>query len=188
MTEPLSELVVRAADGDQMAWNEIVDRHAGMVWSVARGAGLDRASAADVCQTTWLRLVEHIDEIREAEAVSGWLATVARRESWRVARRRNRLVLDETTERMPDEDPGPDELVRLTDRRDRILWECLDELRDRCRTLLRMLASDPPAPYTAIGEALEMPVGSIGPTRQRCLAQLRELAEKRGITTADLDS
>ncbi|MPZ51612.1 MAG: sigma-70 family RNA polymerase sigma factor [Acidimicrobiia bacterium] len=159
-----------------------------MVWSVARGAGLDRASAADVCQTTWLRLVEHIDEIREADAVSGWLATVARRESWRVARRRNRVVLDETAERIQDEGPGPEESVRLTDERDRILWACLDELRGRCRTLLRMLSADPPAPYAAIAEALDIPMGSIGPTRKRCLDQLRGLAEKRGITTADLDS
>lgn len=180
--------MAKAKGGDQTAWNEIVDRHAGMVWAVARGAGLDQASASDVCQTTWLRLVEHIDEIREADAVSGWLATVARRESWRVARRRNRLVLDDTAEMIRDETPGPEEMVRLTDERDRVLWSCLDQLRERCRTLLRMLSADPPAPYVAISETLDIPMGSIGPTRQRCLDQLRELAEKRGITTADLDS
>ncbi|HZG95557.1 MAG TPA: sigma-70 family RNA polymerase sigma factor, partial [Mycobacteriales bacterium] len=82
--ESLTELVRAAADGDQRAWNALVDRFSRLVWAVARQHRLSEADAGDVAQATWLRLVENLASLREPEAVGGWLATTARREALRV--------------------------------------------------------------------------------------------------------
>ncbi|MEJ7726060.1 MAG: sigma-70 family RNA polymerase sigma factor, partial [Actinomycetes bacterium] len=74
----MSDLVDRALNGDEAAWNEIVDRYAGLVWSVVRGFRLDHAAASDVTQTVWLRLVPGMDTRRDPTRLAGWLATTAR--------------------------------------------------------------------------------------------------------------
>ncbi len=153
------------------------------MWSVARSHRLGDADAADVFQTTWLRLLENIDGLRNPDALSGWLATTARNESLRVLRRQARQIPTED-DKMPEEVVQADLGERLlTDERDAALWRAFATLSGRCQALLRMLASDPPPSYEDISSALGMPVGSIGPTRGRCLQHLRRAAPTTGIRT-----
>lgn len=177
---PLTDLIDRAGGGDQQAWRDLVNRYANLVWSVARSHRLDHADAADVCQTTWLRLAEHVSSLRDPSRLPGWLATTARRESLRVIAGRRR----ETPGTLPDEpdpDPaaGPETLVLIEDRDNR-LWQAFGGLTERCQQLLRILSSAPELSYAEVGVVLGIPVGSIGPTRGRCLDTLR-----RRLTAAD---
>ena len=164
-----------------------MDRFSGLVWSVARAHRLSSADAADVAQTTWLHLVEHLDDLQKPEAVGAWLATTARRESLRVLRVNARLP---PSEHVPDSiDPAPPAGAALmVAERDEALWAAFERLPERCRVLLRMLTSDPAPSYEEIGAILGMPIGSIGPTRIRCLARLRTEAGTVGITAAGADS
>jgi RNA polymerase sigma factor (sigma-70 family) len=166
-------LVRRAAAGDQAAWGPLVERYQSLVWSIARSYRLTGDDASDVVQTTWLRLVEHLDRIREPDAVGSWLATTARNECLAHIRRRGRqgVSLDVVPE-VQDTGPSPGEGI-LVRERDAELWGALHHISDRCRQLLRILAADPPPSYEEVGAALGMPVGSIGPTRARCLQKLR---------------
>lgn len=176
----LAELVTRARLGDQQAWRELVAKYAKLVWSVPRAHRLDHADAADVCQTTWLRLAEHLHTLREPSRLPGWLATTARRESLRVIAGRRREMPGELPDD-PDPDPaaGPEAVV-LTEDRDTRLWSAFSGLSDRCQQLLRVLASAPELSYAEVGRRLDVPIGSIGPTRGRCLEALR-----RRLTAAD---
>jgi RNA polymerase sigma factor (sigma-70 family) len=157
---------------DEDAWDRLVARYGALVWSIARAHRLSDADAADACQATWLRLVEHLDRVRDRAALGGWLATTARRECLRVLRSRGRAV--------PVADP-PDSIDDravidarlLASERDAHLWRAFDRLGRRDRALLRMLAADPQPSYEEIACALGMPVGSIGPTRARALERLR---------------
>jgi RNA polymerase sigma factor (sigma-70 family) len=178
----VAQLVRAAAAGDQAAWNQLVERFNGLVWSVARAHRLERADAGDVVQTTWLRLVEHLGRLQDPERVGAWLATTARRECLRTLRSSARVVPTEA-ELLPD--PGTDAPLAaglLADERDRALWTAFGGLSERCQALLRLLVADPPPSYEDVGAALDMPIGSIGPTRQRCLDRLRGLAETAGVT------
>ena len=167
-----------AARGDQSAWESIVHAYSGLVWSVARGYRLDQAAAADVFQGTWLRLVEHLGDIRDGERLGGWLATTARREAIGLLRRARRdLPVDDFGELAGSPDrvaaSADEELLKSEDQR--VLWAAFDRLSGSCQRLLRLLFADPPLAYADISAALEMPVGSIGPTRSRCLASLKSL-------------
>jgi RNA polymerase sigma factor (sigma-70 family) len=144
---------------------------------------LSDADAADVVQTTWLRLVEHLGRIHEPDRVGAWLATTARRESLRVIAAGGRVSPTDQLADVPDAQSGPAETAVRNDR-DAVLWKAFAALGERCRVLLRLLASEPPASYDEIAATLDMPVGSIGPTRGRCLARLRTELELRGITGA----
>jgi RNA polymerase sigma factor (sigma-70 family) len=169
-----ADLVARARQGDRRAWDEIVDRHAGMVWAVARAYGLDTQTAADVSQVTWLRLVEHLGSLRQPERLGAWLATTARRESIRVLklRRREVSVEEPQLERGAVAEPPPDTGLLMAER-DAQLWRAFASLPERCQQLLRLLTADPPPSYAEIASGLGRPIGSIGPTRQRCLDCLR---------------
>jgi RNA polymerase sigma factor (sigma-70 family) len=175
--EETGALVRRAARGDQEAWDELVRGHAGLVWTVARLHGLSPSDAADVSQFTWLRLVEHIRGLREPERLAAWLATTARRESRRVARRAALQVPMEDLDRSGvggDDPPPPADSRALLAERDARLWEAFRRLTPRCRELLGLLLmTDDDLSYAEVGGTLGMPVGSIGPTRARCLACLR---------------
>jgi RNA polymerase sigma factor (sigma-70 family) len=181
----LGAVVPAAKDGDREAWNALVARYGGLIWSVARAHRLGDADAADVFQTTWLRLVEHLVEIRDPDRVGAWLATTARNECLRVLRVGQRHVLTDGFD-LPDEagDAALDARM-LGAERDAALWRAFARISGRCAALLRMLAADPAPSYDEVGAALEMPVGSIGPTRGRCLEQLRERLAAVGITAAD---
>ena len=179
----VAELVRAAAEGDQGAWNELVDRYNGLVWSVARSHRLSTPDASDVVQTTWLRLVEHLGRLQDPERIGAWLATTARREALRALRHSARQTPSEELPEIPtDEHLGA---ALLAAERDQALWKAFGGLSERCQTLLRILVADPPPSYDEISGALDMPIGSIGPTRARCLERLRGLAEGEGVTATD---
>ena len=183
----IATLVSAAAGGDQHAWDAIVTQFQGLVWATVRSYRLDDAASADVVQTCWLRLVENLDTLREPERLGGWLATTARRECLRCLRTAGRTVP------VDDEsvfDRAAPDVVRdldadlLRDERDTGLWRAFGRISDRCQRLLRMLTADPPPSYEDVGDTLEMPIGSIGPTRQRCLDRLRVELVAEGIASA----
>jgi RNA polymerase sigma factor (sigma-70 family) len=178
----LTRLLHAAKAGDQRAWDALVDRYSGLVWSIARAHRLSAADAADVSQTTWLLLAEHLDRITNPEAVGGWLATTARRESLRVLRVSARALPSGAGEFVPDRaDAGELDSALLTSERNRMLWRAFGAIPERCQRLLRVLMADPPPSYQDVAQALEMPVGSIGPTRGRCLETLRAELARVGI-------
>lgn len=181
---PVSTLVRDAKLGDQRAWDAIVARYAGMVWAIARAHRLCDADAADAAQATWLKLLEHVGDIKDPRCVGGWLATTARRECLRILRHAGRVdPLDELPETA---DGGPDVDERLlTSERDARLWRAFEALDTRDQALLRMLAAEPAPSYEEIGAALGMPVGSIGPTRARALARLRRALDRLGAPAAE---
>lgn len=169
------ELLAAAVAGDQRAWDALVRRHTSLLWSVARSYRLRQADSADAVQTTWLRLVEHLDKIADPERLAGWLATTARRECIHLMRRTDRHA--ETPADLPDfPDDGPEpDATLLRDERDAELWRALAKLDEFCQRLLRVLMADPPPAYADVADLLGMKIGSIGPTRARCLAKLRGL-------------
>jgi RNA polymerase sigma factor (sigma-70 family) len=177
--DPLSEvdtedLVTRARAGDEASWVALTERYTNLLWSVARSMRLSHTDAADVVQTTWLRLVERVDSVRDPEHLASWLATTVRRESLLTLRRNARIRPAEPTEDAPSDADELDASL-LRDERDAALWKAFRTLKPGCQTLLRVLMADPPPSYTDVSVALDMPVGSIGPTRQRCLNALRKL-------------
>ncbi len=182
---PVSPLVEAASSGSQDAWDEIVQRFERLVWSTIRGFRLDAATSADIAQTTWLRLVENLDRIGDPERIGAWLATTARRESIRVARDLGRSVPigdEEVLESLAPHDALDIDASLLRDERDSALWRAFARISERCRRLLRLLTADPALAYEDVSAAMDMPVGSIGPTRQRCLARLRDELAVEGIT------
>jgi RNA polymerase sigma factor (sigma-70 family) len=168
------ELLAAAATGDQHAWDAIVKRYTNFLWSIARSHGLSTPDAADVVQTTWLRLVEHLAQISDPERLAGWLATTARRECIHLARRPDRRAGSADLLEIPDDGPALDAGL-LRDEQDAALWAALAKLDEFCRRLLRVLIADPPPKYAEVSAALGIKIGSIGPTRARCLAKLRSL-------------
>ncbi|MGW3999156.1 RNA polymerase sigma factor [Amycolatopsis sp. NPDC004772] len=179
-------LLEAAARGDQAAWDALVDRYASLLWSIARAHRLRDADAADAVQTVWLKLVENLGRIKEPERLPGWLATTTRHECLRQLRRtdRERPTDDQVWQSEPAPGPAVDAAL-LLDERDAALWRALDKLSDQCRRLLRVLMATPPPSYAEVADALDIPVGSIGPTRQRCLGRLRERAGQAGLGTED---
>jgi RNA polymerase sigma factor (sigma-70 family) len=180
MDATLHELVDRAREGDQVAWDEIVTRFSGLVWATARAHRLSGPQAADVAQYAWLRLVENLDRIEDPQRLGAWLATTTRRECLRMiaAARRESPTDEEWMWDVPsDEAPDAELLAR---ERDRALWAALRSIDERCQALLRMVSSPDPPSYEEIGAALDMPIGAIGPTRARCLDKLRRTLELEG--------
>ncbi len=172
---PVTDLVIRAREGDQEAWDAIVERYAPLVWSICRRYRL--ADADDAGQAVWLQLVDHIGQIRDPAALPGWLATTTGRECARLVRAARKIslpgchVLD--AEDIPDSQAilADDEL--LAAERHAALREALAALPPPCQQLIALLAQDPPLPYAQISARLGIPAGSIGPTRRRCPAKLR---------------
>ena len=175
----VAELVRRAADGDMVAWDRLVDQYARLIWSITAEFKLVESDAADVAQTTWLRLLEHIDRIEYPERVGSWLAATARNECLRSLAARKRMVLgheDAEFDGAAMRGPEIDERL-LADERAQTVRDALSRLPRRWQRLLEMLMADPPVPYADISDELGLPVGSIGPTRGRCLARLRVLLQ-----------
>ena len=179
--ETAASLFARWRDGEPGALEDLVRLLSPMLWQVVRASGLDRATAEDVVQTTWLAMVRSGESIDEPRAVAGWLCTTARREAWRVSKQatRQQPVEDETISRKLPDEPAPEEQVVLDDDNAR-LWSSLAKLSERCQKLLRIVAAESRPDYSVIATALDMPVGSIGPTRGRCLDKLRHELELAG--------
>jgi len=165
-----------AATGDQEAWARLVQRYNAMVWSIVRSFRLGHHDSVDVVQTVWLRLVENLGRLREPDAVGTWLATTARHECLSQLRRRDRQAIPmDAAIRDADDTASPQPGDALMDKeRNAALWAALGRASAQCQQLLRILATDPPPSYQEVSVALDMPVGSIGPTRARCLEKLRQ--------------
>jgi RNA polymerase sigma factor (sigma-70 family) len=160
--------------GDDPALDDLVRMMSPVLWHVVRATGLDRETAEDVVQNTWLTMVRSADSVRDPQAITRWLCTAARREAWRVSKvsARTRPVDDDVLgARMPVQ-ASPESEVVTGDERER-LWQALSRLPERCQRLLRIVAWEPRPDYSSVAESLEMPIGSIGPTRRRCLDKLR---------------
>jgi len=167
-------LVRAAADGDDDAWERLVHRFAGLIWAIARSHGLSTTDAADVSQSTWLKLAEHARGIREPDRVGGWLATTARNESIRILRRGHRDIPVGAFQDASVCEEASDLTTRvLEEERDKSLVRAFNALPSRCKSLLRVLTAVPAPSYAEASEVLDMPIGSIGPTRARCLEHLR---------------
>jgi RNA polymerase sigma factor (sigma-70 family) len=172
-------LMRRAADGDHQAWERLVDQFARLIWSITADFKLVESDAADVAQTTWLRLLEHIDRIEHPDRVGSWLAATARNECLRSLAARKRVVLgdeDGELQGVAAYEPDIDEGI-LARERAQVVRDALSRLPRRWQRLLEMLMADPPVPYNEISDQLGLPIGSIGPTRGRCLARLRVLLQ-----------
>ena len=169
--------------GDRAAFDELVGLLTPLLWHTVRGQGIDPVAAEDVVQTVWMRLLHGSAAIRDPQTVVKWLLTSARREAWRVGRQarsdlvRTASLFGEEGEELSaipaQRDQTPEEVV-FRDDRERRLWEHVQALPDRCRELMRVIAFADRPDYALIAESLGMPVGSIGPTRGRCLAKLRQ--------------
>jgi RNA polymerase sigma factor (sigma-70 family) len=169
-------LVTHAAGGDPTAWNDIVERYAPLVWSICARFQLGNSDREDVAQNVWLLLVEQLGKLREPAALPGWLATTTHRECLRV------VTAASKTERLGT---GLDDALQFVDHtiideeilmaeRNAALRTAFAELPPRYQQLLGMLAKDPPVSYAEISATLQIPVGSIGPQRARCLERLRK--------------
>lgn len=191
--EPVSEtLASRAADlfsafrnGEQARMGDLVTLVTPILWHTVRAQRLDHVSAEDVLQTTWLALVRNAESISDPQAVLQWLIVTARREAWRVVKRQDRVTPKdfESDEVVSPARELPEEIVLTSDGAGR-LWEHIAQLPQRCRALLRVIAFADRPDYAAVAKSLGMPVGSIGPTRGRCLAKLRlQLANDPGWET-----
>lgn len=173
--EELSSLVTAAAAGQERAWAALVEHFSGLIWSIAGSYRLSKADAADVVQVTWLRLVEHVGRLKDPSRVGAWLVTTARRECLGLLRAGNReqVADDDGTFERNRSGRSPESQV-LESERARLVWRSFRQLASRCQELLRaLLFAYPTLSYEQVAEALDMPIGSIGPTRARCLDQLR---------------
>jgi RNA polymerase sigma factor (sigma-70 family) len=175
----VAEMVGRAAAGDSEAWGWLVDQYSRLIWSITTEFRLFEGDAADVVQTTWLRLLEHIGRLNHPERVGAWLAVTARNECLRQLAARKKIVLaheDLELEAVAPWAPEIDEPLLAVERA-QILREAMEHLPHRWQRLMELLMADPPASYAEISDQLGLPVGSIGPTRGRCLDRLRVLLE-----------
>jgi RNA polymerase sigma factor (sigma-70 family) len=167
-------LVRRVRDGDQHAWDQLVERYAPLVWGICRRYELGRADTDDIGQTVWLKLIEQVRALRDPAALPGWIATTTRRECQRVLRAARQR---QQAEQLVDAEPTDDDLAELEQELERAerhiaLRESFRQLQPRCQELLLLLFQDEQR-YREIGERLGMKVGAIGPSRQRCLEELR---------------
>jgi RNA polymerase sigma factor (sigma-70 family) len=191
LTGVLTGLVARARDGDQQAWDALVERHAPLIWSICRTYRLRGADAEDIAQAVWLRLVDQLDTIRDPAAIAGWLATTTRRECCRALRATRR---PQATWPAPDADTIPDQQARtaehelLAAERHAALREALAHLTPREQQLIAILTADPPVPYAEISARLGIPVGSIGPTRGRCLDKIRRHPAIAALINAEAEA
>jgi RNA polymerase sigma factor (sigma-70 family) len=181
-------LVTRARTGDKQAWDALVERYAPLIWSICRRHRLGGPAAADVSQDVWLHLLDHLGSLRNPAALPGWLATTTRRECGRVARAaRGPLAAgyDLDGGSLPDDRADTAEQELLAAERHAALREAFGDLPADCQRLIALLTVDPPLPYAEISARLGIPVGSIGPTRRRCLDKLRRHQAIAALTNAE---
>jgi RNA polymerase sigma factor (sigma-70 family) len=186
--QPVTDLVIRARNGDRQAWDALVERYAPLIWSICRRHQLADADARDVGQNVWLRLVDQLGALRDLAALPGWLATTTRRECGRVLRAAREPLAagyEPDAETLPDEQAITAEQQLLAAERHAALREALLDLPSEGQRLITLLAADPPVPYAEISARLGIPAGSIGPTRRRCLEKLRQHPAITALLTAE---
>jgi RNA polymerase sigma factor (sigma-70 family) len=172
----VASLVTRARNGDRQAWDALVERYAPLTWSICRSHRLHAADAQDAAQNVWLKLVDHLDKIRDPAALPGWLATTTRRECRRILRTARHPcaaghALAAGT--IPDDHAQAAGQDLLAAERHAALREALGQLPPGCQQLIALLIHDPALSYAEISARLGVPAGSIGPSRRRCLDKLR---------------
>jgi RNA polymerase sigma factor (sigma-70 family) len=180
--ENTRNLVQAAQSGDMRARERLVERYDSLVWATVRSFRLRDADAQDAVQNTWLRMIEHLGELRDPDRVAGWLATTARRECIKLIKLGSREIagLEPYVLDRPDGAPTPDRSV--VDRSmNTLLWEYVGELPQYGRELVTTLTGSDAPPYAAFARATGVPVGSIGPTRMRYLRKLRRQLEASGL-------
>jgi RNA polymerase sigma factor (sigma-70 family) len=160
----------RAGERERLA--ELVDLVTPVLWNAARSQGAQPGTCEDAVQTAFLQLVDRADAIKEPAAVLGWLVVVVKREVWRLSRGARREFGVEDVPEAPSQQLDPEAQSILSERQ-RLLWQHISTLTPRCQELIRVIAFADRPDYAAIAESLGMPVGSIGPTRGRCLQKLR---------------
>ena len=186
--QPVTDLVIRARNGDRQAWDALVERYAPLIWSICRRHQLADADARDIGQNVWLRLVDQLGALRDPAALPGWLATTTRRECGRVLRAAREPLAagyEPDAETLPDEQAITAEQQLLAAERHAALREALLDLPPEGQRLITLLAADPPVPYAEISARLGIPAGSIGPTRRRCLEKLRQHPAITALLTAE---
>ncbi len=174
------DLFVRACAGDRDAARELFDRLAPVVWAWVGRHRLGQAASEDVVQVVWMKLFENCGNLRDPQRVAGWLRVTANNECNAVHRRRQaeRAALQRADVEQPLHGPELDVVDEITDRQ--LLVEvraAFGSLDERCRKLLELLTQVPALPYDEVAAQAGMPVGSIGPTRGRCLDKLRTRLE-----------
>ena len=178
-TADFDALVALALDGERAAWEELVERLHRVAWRAIAGFDLAVEDRKDAFAATFCRLYERLDTVREPAKLPGWVATTARNEVLTLLRSRKRdIPTDDVDLRQPVVHLDFAEALMDAELRD-ALQGALARLSPACQQLLRLLTVDPPLSYAEIGELLDIPHGSIGPTRQRCLERLREAPELR---------
>lgn len=182
---PDEELVVACRTGDDNAWDTLVERYERLVYTIPARYGLTPSEIDDVFQSVWLSLLKNLEKLREPDRVSAWLVTTARRECWE--RRRGadyeRTVTTDLDTLLMDREGNelPPEEVVATYGQYQTLQQGMENLGDRCRRLLQLLYYDTRVPsYADVAEILDMPIGSIGPMRARCLKKLRGILNGLG--------
>lgn len=193
MIDPICDetLVQQCVRGESAAWSRLIDRYTPLVDTVARRAGLDRHGAADVLQTVFARLFEHLPRMDHPQRLQAWIVTASKRESWRQYRRGRRTVSMTASEDSCDCEPVWELVDRSVIAEDALSQrQQVDQLRaglcqldGRCRDLLELLfpRDDEPLSYAEIARRLDAPIGSIGPTRSRCLDKLRRMLEETAV-------
>jgi RNA polymerase sigma factor (sigma-70 family) len=171
----VTDLVARAKNGEQQAWDALVERYAPLIWSICRRYRLEAADAEDVGQSVWLQLVTNLGHLRDSAALPGWLATTTRRECGRVinaadARRAGERIL--IADNISDTETNPVDQELLVAEQHAVLRDALARLPPGCQRLLALLIADPPVPYAEVSARLGISAGSIGPNRRRCLDRL----------------
>ena len=187
----VTDLVRRATNGDQTAWDALVERYAPLIWSICASHQLGGAQAGDAGRSVWLQLADHLDTISEPAALAGWLAATTRRECRRVARAAQPPRAAGPVPSAPaicDEQAGTAEHDLLAAERSAALREAFLDLPPRCRRLITMLIEDPPAPYAQISAKLGIPVAGIGPARSRCLDELRRHPAIAALINAEAET
>jgi RNA polymerase sigma factor (sigma-70 family) len=172
--DDLSSLAREAAAGDTHAWADLVRRLDGVLHTVARRYRLSAADVEDVVQTTWLRALSHLGRLNDPGAIAAWLIVTARREAMRTLQRTTREVLTDDVRAIEDLDPACPETAAIERERSAAVHGAVERLPSRQRRLLSSMLTSPAPSYEQISTRLDMPVGSIGPTRDRALARLRE--------------
>lgn len=169
-----ADLVAYAKGGDAQAWDALVERFAPLIWSICRKYQLDRADAEDVAQNVWTIFVDHLDSVRDPAALAGWIATITRRECCKSLRATCKMPVGaKAPEDTPAEPIVSVDHELLLAERNAALHEAFRRLPPSSQRLLTLLMADPPMSYAEIGARLGIPVGSIGPSRRRCLEKLR---------------
>ena len=163
-------------DGDRGQLRTLVALLTPLLWHTARSQRAPQEVAEDAIQTAWLRLVDAADTITDPKGVASWLVVTVKRETWRLLRLDGREAEPEAGLPEVAATTTPEDLVLLSDRQ-QVLWHHVNELPERCRALLRVIAFAAAPDYANVAASLGMPVGSIGPTRGRCLAKLRAALE-----------